>query len=68
MENYTKGENIEETFELANLPFNIDTTNVMWLKVKPGSKMNSFIDVALTSFGEGCEQHIWSGIGPAIGT
>jgi len=68
MENYTKGSNIEKQLELSDVPIKDLPTDVTWMKVKPGSKMDNLITFALQLLqtgGKTCQ--LWTGIGPAIG-
>ncbi len=66
MENYIKGKNIEPQIELSDLPFKNIPPNIIWMKVKPASKMTTHIEYALKSLAENQNQ-LWTGIGPAIG-
>nr|CAG4637526.1 EOG090X0KMN [Ceriodaphnia reticulata] len=66
MENYIKGKNIEFQIELSDLPFKNIPPDIVWMKVKPASKMTTHIDYAIKSFEENQIQ-LWTGIGPAIG-
>ena len=66
MENYMKGKNIEPQIELTDLPFKCISPDIVWMKVKPASKMTNYIEFALKSLEEKQIQ-LWTGIGPAIG-
>lgn len=66
MENYDKGNNVEPDIRLCELPFTNLPANIVWMKVKPSSKMNSLIEYALKSIREN-ETLVWTGFGPAIG-
>lgn len=66
MENYSKGENIELPLELSDVPIKNLPCNVVWMRVKPASKMTNLIEFALNSFKENKTQ-LWTGIGPAVG-
>nr|CAG4650656.1 EOG090X0KMN [Sida crystallina] len=66
MDNYMKGENIEKPLALSDIPISNIPSDVTWMKVKPGSKMNHLIEFSLKAFTEkNCQ--LWSGVGPAIG-
>nr|CAG4639702.1 EOG090X0KMN [Daphnia magna] len=66
MENYVKGVNIDPEISLSELPFNYLPPGVVWMKVRPGSKMTNLIKYALKSMEE-CRSQVWTGVGPAIG-
>lgn len=66
MENYSKGENVELPLELSDVPIKNLPNELVWIKVKPSSKMTNLIDFAVKSLKENKLQ-LWSGIGPAVG-
>lgn len=66
MENYSKGENIELPLELGDVPIKNLPSNLVWMRVKPASKMTNLIEFALNSFKENKTQ-LWTGVGPAVG-
>lgn len=66
MENYDKGNNVEPEILLCDLPFTNLPANIIWMRVKPSSKMNSLIEYALKSI-QANETLLWTGFGPAIG-
>ena len=66
MENYSKGVNLEQPLELSDVPIPNIPSDIVWMKVKPSSKMTNFIGVALKSLEEKKIQ-LWTGIGPAVG-
>ena len=66
MENYSKGENIELPLELGDVPIKNLPCNLVWMRVKPASKMTNLIEFALNSFKENKTQ-LWTGVGPAVG-
>jgi len=66
MENYSKGANLEKPLELCDVPINNIPVGIVWMKVKPASKMINLIEFAVKSLEENGIQ-LWSGIGPAVG-
>ena len=65
MEHYFKGKNVEPQIHLCDLPFKNVPPNLIWIKVRPSSKMTSHIEYSKKSFEEQKIQ-IWTGMGPAI--
>lgn len=66
MENYLKGGNVYHEIDFSELPFNHLPSNLVWMKVRPGSKMTNLIEYAIKSMEENRCQ-VWTGMGPAIG-
>lgn len=66
MENYSKAENVELPLELSDVPIKNIPSDVVWMQVKPASKMANLIEFALNSLKEKKAQ-LWTGIGPAVG-
>nr|CAG4642221.1 EOG090X0KMN [Eurycercus lamellatus] len=64
MENYAKAENVEFPLELRDVPINKIPNDIVWMKVKPASKMTNLIEFALKSLKDKPTQ-LWTGIGPA---
>lgn len=66
MENYSKGANLEKPLELSDVPIKDIPAGIVWMKVKPASKMTNLVGFALKSLEENKIQ-LWSGVGPAVG-
>jgi len=66
MENYSKGANLEKPLELSDVPIKDIPAGIVWMKVKPASKMTNLIGFAMKSLEENRIQ-LWSGVGPAVG-
>ena len=66
MESYSKGANLEKPLELSDVPIKDIPTGIVWMKVKPASKMTNLIGFGLKSLEENKIQ-LWSGVGPAVG-
>lgn len=66
MENYSKGNNVETDVQMCDLPYSNLPASVIWMKVKPSSKMQNLIEYALKAIDEN-QTLVWTGIGPAIG-
>ena len=66
MNYYVKGKNVEPELELRDLPFQDLPANLIWIKVKPTTKMKTTIHLALEGIGEN-KTVVWTAIGPAIG-
>lgn len=65
MENYSKGSNEEEPWDLAKVPIPDLPVDITWMKVSPGSKMRNVLEFALKDF-ENKDVILWSGSGPAV--
>ena len=66
MENYSKGKNVENELQLSDVPIRNIPQDIVWMKVRPGSKMSNLIGFGLESF-KTSKLQLWSGIGPAVG-
>lgn len=65
MENYSKGANEEEPWDITKVPIPNLPEDITWMKVAPGSKMRNVLDFALRAM-ESQECILWSGSGPAL--
>lgn len=65
MENYRKGRNCEQELKLSDIPIKDMPRDVLWMKVKPSSKIANLVEYAVTAQNK---QHVlWTGVGPSIG-
>uniref|UniRef100_A0A8D8XGG4 Ribonuclease P protein subunit p25-like protein n=1 Tax=Cacopsylla melanoneura TaxID=428564 RepID=A0A8D8XGG4_9HEMI len=65
MENYSKGSNEEEPWDLSKVSIPSIPEDITWMKVSPGAKMRNLLEFALKDFKDK-DQILWSGSGPAI--
>ncbi|KAI5745042.1 hypothetical protein M8J76_007674 [Diaphorina citri] len=65
MENYSKGSNEEEPWDLTKVPIPNIPDDIIWMKVSPGAKMRNVLEFALKDF-QDKDLILWSGSGPAL--
>ncbi|KAI5752530.1 hypothetical protein M8J77_017829 [Diaphorina citri] len=65
MENYSKGSNEEEPWDLSKVPIPNIPDDIIWMKVSPGAKMRNVLEFALKDF-QDKDLILWSGSGPAL--
>lgn len=64
MENYEKGENVEEPLEKDKIPISDLPENFIWMQVRGSSKIRNLLEYALKEFPE-AKSIVWTGFGPA---
>ncbi|XP_014241498.1 ribonuclease P protein subunit p25-like protein [Cimex lectularius] len=67
MDNYTKGDNVEEPLEIEKIPIPNLPKNVLWMQVRGGSKIRNLLDVALKAYENESRDVLWTASGPAVG-
>ncbi|XP_018335925.1 ribonuclease P protein subunit p25-like protein [Agrilus planipennis] len=66
MEYYSKGKNVEESFEKEKIPINNLPHDFTWMQVRGGSKIRNLLSYALKELSD-TKPVLWTGYGPAIG-
>ncbi|KAL1463197.1 hypothetical protein WDU94_014973 [Cyamophila willieti] len=65
MENYSKGANEEEPWDLSKVSIPSLPEDITWMKVSPGAKIRNLLEFALKDFKDK-DLILWSGSGPGI--